>query len=725
MRKVSLMSESTISWPPPTGWRKGRLLRPAAGRVSVPHAGLVLRAQSAPGDYALAMNAPGWSLHGGLDPQDDSYRCWMCSNGLVVKAPHSDDLLLTLFFTAPNVLQGFVHSGARPNLFSADEPVHAQDHEQRLDTNGLHIVLAYGDADNGQTFAVGFSRTSYEKAASRAQGALKHDPHTVLQQEMARRSQFLGTVQTRDADVALILEAHETLAGALRPPQGVLTHRWPESDTLAGAFSLNELSPLIPAWCVLDVTVAEDILRAAFGQVKSNGFLPAWVRPDGSHAESEMAWPTLALCSQWALDHGASDEFAAFALRRLSAYVGHALERFHRGGHYAWRSDREAFIPETFNNELATVDLAVFLLCETDAFMALADRYDRDDLVTAFIQRQRDLLRRHLQEYLWDDKDRLFRDRFIGGDTTKRTTLSSYLPLLWPGLDERQRGQTLKRLNLALGKRKQGGIDSWEHWESDPVFPTVPALHQAFVLQAVRTAGHEDAAWKLEQALFRALAHAFEARQTIPADLTGENPDADSTASSVMGAALAVNLVCRPGDDAAEGIESSKAVRWLDRHRTAVGLTVLGALISGLAVVVLTYQFKRTPTAVDMTTMTSLADRYYRDGRYDQAMEIYRRLGETEPGNRTLQLLLGNTLYRQGRLEEAERHYRRALDEDQPSPSALRNLAITLYEQGNLEEAARYFQMIIDELADRYPELATQAQTSLDIIEFHSSRDRP
>ncbi len=522
--------------------------------------------------------------------------------------------------------------------------------------------------------------------------------------------------QPQGANEPLVSAARKTLYEALREPEGVLRSRWSESDDPARAFSINELFPLTLAWCAQDVTVAQDLIREALNQMKPNGFVPAWVQPDGRHSEDAMAWPTLAMCAQRVMDHGDDPTLAAFLLPRLETYLAHALERFERHGGYAWKSPEEAFIPETFDEELGTVDLCTLLLCEIDAFLELTERHERTDLVPAFLHRHRNQVRSHLNDHLWHQDEGLFRDCYINGAPIKRTTLSGFLPLLWRNLDEARQQRTLKRLHHAAGNRHQKGIGLWEQWDSDPHPTRYPALHQAFLVEAVRTTKDEKVQRVLESGLSEALSDAFTARQRIPDDLSAAQ-ESDGKASSPRGGALVIMLLAPAVRHEEVAVEGSAFAQWLERHRLGLITVVVSLLVLVLGGVILSYQFKRGPTAVDMETKIGLAQMHYTGGRYSEAAALYEELIEAEPTSLRLHFLKANALYRDGRYAEAEEHYRMAADEDRPSPRILRNLAIALYRQDKFQEAATYFQQIIDEYSQRYPVLADQAATALEIIE--------
>lgn len=712
------MTDSTSTWPPPTGWQKGRVLRPAAARALGVPVGCAFKALPTPGAYAPIEDTAAWSLHCGLDAQIDPLDIWMLHNGLAVKSGPSDELMLALYAVEPDALCGYAHSSmAQPSLFTPELPLHTEEDGQWLHTGRHYVALCHSPISEGIRFALAVSANSQSQALNDAREALQRDPRDELRNDMARCAKLLRAAQSQQADAMLMTEAYDTLASALRAPQEAIPHRWSESGTEPGSFSVNALYPLITAWCPLDITVAEDLFRAACSGMDPSGFVPARMRPDGNHDRQAMAWPTLVLCAKTISDHGASDAFYEYALPCLATYLEHALQRFRKDNNYIWRSPEESFIPETFDLDLATVDLTTFLLSEIELFLEMTAAHDRNDLVTPIIRMHTDRLNDHLTNHLWDDNDHVFRDGYANGQPIKRTTLSALLPLMLGNLAAAYCAPTLKRLQQQIAARNQGGLGLWEWWESDPQRPPAPALHQAFVLHAARRSGHEETARRLETKLRDALEQGFSREQVIPDDLSSSSETTSNPpSSSIMGAALAVSVVLPLDTGSSERALVSPAVRWLDRHRLAVLGTTVGLVLVALATVIMSYQFKRTPTAVEMEAISGLAERYYYDGRHEKAAALYRGLVQSAPDNRLLHFRLANALYRQGLYAEAEHHYRRALTEEMPSPRILRNLAITLHRQGKHREAAHYFEIIATQYPQSYPEMAAQAQTALDIL---------
>ncbi len=457
--------------------------------------------------------------------------------------------------------------------------------------------------------------------------------------------------------------------------------------------------------------------------MQADGFLPARIHANGATSTDTFAWPVIAQSAAAVLQRGASTDFASFALPRLARYLGHALDRFEKDGHYVWRTPEEAFIPDTFDLDLATVDLAAFLLSDLDAFCDLCAAYEYNDPAVQTLQAQRDGLVAHLTDHLWDGDTGVFRDRYVNGKQIKRTTLSTYLPLLWKGLGSAYREQVFRHMREQSAKTGNAPADLWERWDADPVDPPAPAQQEAYVLYALYQTDDSGIQRQFQTALNNALQFAYNKHGMIPADLSGAV--SDPSGSSVNGAALVVMVTHPPSASRAPADTSSQTIRWLDRYRVAVVGALMGALVIAITAVVLTYLFKATPTAVDMETLTGLAERHYADGRYEQAIAIYHELTDAMPGNVGLHFRLGNAYYRAGQLAQAEQHYQRALDSDRPHPRAMRNLAITLYDQGKYDEAASYFQMIIDRFGDHYPTLANQAQLALDIMQPRLSAGDP
>ena len=147
------------------------------------------------------------------------------------------------------------------------------------------------------------------------------------------------------------------------------------------------------------------------------------------------------------------------------------------------------------------------------------------------------------------------------------------------------------------------------------------------------------------------------------------------------------------------------------RGRLAALMAVLVAVIVAACVGLGLYLAFR-----DRESASSLFDRgarAFEEGRYDEAIDLYKKALEKEPessigynllgmGYRFLYLQARNTGYREKEVEA----FRRAIELDPRNVAALVNLGATLYDQGDRAEAAAFLQKALDV----YPDHPDRAQ---------------
>lgn len=696
---------------PPREWSAGCLLRRSAWRAAAHHGEPAYRTLSTPGAVSLRDGDPGWSFHTGVDGGDYGYQFWMIANGWVAGHAKESQPRCMAFWSASRAITGFARSPFKPGLFSAEHPVQQGNDLEWLDLPDHHVALLRVPEEKGVRFALAVSHTDHADAVRLARLALRVDPFSVSAKEYAARQRYW----TRNASAGpLLKKAHtwalETVVGALRPAEGALPHTWSESETQPGTFDINRVLPLCMAWGVIDPAVAEDIVRTALSRQQPNGFIPAWARTDGQQAKTEMAWPSLASAVQVVLEHGGEPDFATYALPRLIKFIDHALRRFARQGHFAWTGKAEAFVPDVFEADTSTVDCAAMLLTEIDTVRKLAAKYPVRGVDLEFIEAERETVFHHLTSRLWDSEEGAFRDRVLSGPFVSRKTIGRFLALGVADIPAPKRSATARRLGRDKDWRNDLGLAQWEPESSKADPPPVSALAQAYLLRATQLGDPQGKAIWYAEALKGCLLRQFKTDGRIASE---------SAPSSVDAALLWVTATHPHLQDGSGTLRKNpgRLTLWLDRHRTPVLLITSALVLITLLSIVLTYMFRTNPTGTDIEVLSSIAERHYHDGRYEEAIAIYQDLSRHLPGNVTLHQRLANALYRAGRLEEAETHYRRALAVDYPPPAVLRNLAITLFYLERYEESAEFLEELIERYGTRYVRLAEDAQVLLDIIE--------
>ena len=718
MRTLRRMNKADLFYYPLNGWQAGRRFICTTWPQASHAVGPGFKAADTPGTFSCNDPTVDWNFNLHAEAVEPAPRIWCLANGIVLAAADKPTLLAAQFVVRTHAWTGFALLPCIPTLFSAaDEVQTVAENRQLLAVNGLHIALLRQPTERGLRFAWAVSESDPEAALAEAEAALEIDATERAQEEIACRLKALEA-QRNQTEVARNMQASalEALIAALRPPQGHLTHCWSESTAHPGAFYLNELLPLVDAWSRVDRHIAMQLIGAALDTQTEDGILPAWSFPDGT-ASTQSMWPALATSLRTQLNdpESGNDERPEQAWAAAARGLVKMLDFFERQGRYRWRTAEEAFIPDLFDEQLLTIDVAALLLAECEACMLAAQRgIYVDPLDIEAIRASRTPLQRQLTETLWNSATGSFCDRYTGGAFIRRRTAGRFLPLASTSLPQNLSDTVWEQLSSAKEFKPDAGLRLWEHWESDPIEPPVAPLQNYYIWHAAKSRRAAEEFLPLADRWYAALLKQHQQALKQDADAAEE---ADPPAP--VRAALALTLNQRVQEASSQKVQP-KWLLWLDRHRMGVLVCVAGPLLAILIGISIYLLIKPDPTDVDMEAIHSVAQRHYEDGDYDQAIALYQELYRFLPKSPTVNHRLGNALFRAGRYAEAEEHYRRAIDEEWPMPRSLRNLAITLHRQGRLDEATTYFELLIELYAEHYPELAAQATIALDIIRAQS-----
>lgn len=514
----------------------------------------------------------------------------------------------------------------------------------------------------------------------------------------------------------VLQESRRILESRVRPPEGVLPYRWSASDADPRIMDLNEVLPLIGAWRIADPALARDLLRSAFAAQADDGSLPRACGPSGAVEESTAPWPLFAQSLQ-GLHFCAPDPAFMDDLRpRMLRYLGWALSYFDPDGEGRprWTSRREALVPETWDEQLRSADLAALLLAETEALTRLGA--PPDELAPLRIHAQR--IADELRAFFWDPGDQIYRDRYADGRFVARRTFSAVLPLVWrnlPALAAVEAGRLLER-GGTFGSRTSG-VPLWEPWPEDEAPPAAPASHQAILLFGLQQAER----WRLTRDLRMRLTAVIEAshdrRRALPTSYQGQDP-ASLQAPSAVAAAVALQVLADPP---ALRIRTGPS-RWLerlDRHRGTLAAVLVLGLLAGLVLATRWWQRRRIPPGPSLEALVGLAHNKYKRGEYAEAERMCREIVEYWGKDTRLPVryLYGNALFRTGQYAAAFEQYRRAMEDPDLEPLARFNMAQTLVRLGRRPEALSAFLRLAAEQEQEFPELAERARLASDFLQ--------
>ena len=722
------MDASAIVWPPRTLWRAGLPLRSSAWTSrTTSDRPCVVRTLKTPGDIGPLGSQTVWSLHLGLPANADAPRCILLSNGYRIEFPRRiPPLSVDCLLTSPGVLIGQSAGGVAPFLFSAEAEVQKADGAEWIDSGDQTIVLASITREGFTRFCLSFGEPDHAVAMTTARSHLSQDVSTVFGKECAQRARIFGDYVVRDDIAPLVAHGFESLVSHLRSPSGVFPFRWSvASAEQEGLFDINQVHALVSAWRYADPDVAKDILKSALACQRSDGSIPARCRADGA-AVVYPARPLFARSAAMIWNETRDTAFVDHVLPKLKRHLEWALKHYDPAGTGSpcWQSADEAFIPATFDRNLASADIGTFLVCETEAFLDLCGTSPMHAANQTVLAAYRDLLVSKLESTLWNPKTRSFPDRYMGGEAIERITLSALTPLMWDNLPARYEEALLKQLTSPRQFGGKKGIPLWIEWEGDADPAPVHADHQILLLEALARRGAREETKILAQSVSAELSDQFAANGFIRDSLGAKTASRSSQSlgaksSEACASALTAVLVGVTAERVSEGAFGGR-LKWLTRHGQAVVTGAAAALIIVVLSVTLAFMSKKTLPRQSIEALAGLARQYYVEGNYDQAISICNNLLPGTDNSRMIELIMANALLQKGDLPAAENHYRNILRSDPKSHVALMNLGLTLFHQGRMDESRDLYQRVVNLCGDQQPALKRHAETAIELIAEHS-----
>jgi hypothetical protein len=713
-------------WPPPLPWI-GDWTFCISGWTSPHRPGTEgsFRTLANPGDLAPLNSPAPWSFHAALPAHMGSPDVFLLANGYRLSFPRQPKSgACTCLMTEPGVMIGQCGLDAAPTLFSAEFEIQKSGNAEWINLGDQHVLLTRTQAAKGIRFCLAVGPGNHTSSMNASSGWMEADVDALFDAEVARRGSFWRECPAAPALRPHLTYAVETLIGRVRPPCGAFPFRWSAGDTVDGmVLDANQTLPLALAWRSIDCAVAEDLVCSVLSCQADSGSIPARILADGTVLSSAPAWPLLAQAAVAAWSKRRRPEFLQYVLPRLYRYLADTISHTDptTSGIHCWQSSNESLVPETFDTGLASADLTTFLICEIEAFFRLCDAAPQFTFDRAALQAEHERLTQHLMEALWDAEAKTFRSRYESGSPIERISIASILPLLWIDLPSRYEEPLLRQLNSNGQFHTKCGAPLWLKWDDETESPPIPVAHQILLVEALRRAGAHEELEQFSRTLSGRLEHYFRSYSCLPDDLRpssaiGNSRQTHPQSQHASASALAIVLVDTNDEHEGSAGTTSKSLRWLDRHRTAVvgaSIAILALGVVAIAVALIARRTLPTPTA---EALAGLARQQYVDGNYDQAVSSYQKLWKGTRGSSTVELLLGNTYYVKGDFQAAERCYRNVLQNNPQAPSALYNLGLALFRQNRMDEATACYKEVIAKFGTVHPGLANRARVALGLI---------
>ena len=701
--------------PPLVSWLAGWRFHASAWSDSVFPSSVFLDFKSLdePGAFSLASADDPWSFHLGLKRDTGPVRARMLADGFQLITESGATAICLA--QADGSMVGTVPEGAQPVLFSTENEVQQVGQAWFIDTGTQRIALALRHLPGSTRFALIVSADSPEDALSAVAQALDASPEELLESEFQRRSAFWEECDAPDSLRPGLARSVETLVGHLKPPEGALPCRWScATPRHPGIFCISQLLELVGAWQTLDPAIAEELVLSAMACQQADGSLPSLFQPATGAISDEPSLPVAAQAALLVWEARRNPSFLKHILPALEQYLSWSLAHFRDAatGLHRWTSEREALIPEVYDPALTTADLSALLLCELDAYFALAAHLESPLAVPrqAELRVERERIAANMEDILWDAGAGSFCDRYANGSRVERASLSAMMPLIWGDLNARFKERLIAQLNDPTQFREPGGWRLWIMWEGDDEPPPFSAVHHSLLLPALQRNAPRETFQECALAIARKLLCG--PGETSSLGDTTHHPE--SRSSPVRMASLAM-LAVEAVEEHTGPVPASESVRRMDRHRVLIVSVCVGfvGLFVTIVGAVMTHRSQREAEA---DALVVLAHQHYSQKNYPAAIAIYENILSTYRDRNMVELKMANAFYHEQDYANAEKHYRNIVQTSSNAPKALMNLGLTLYQQGRKQEAARCYEEVVRRFAEFYPATAQRAETALGII---------
>ena len=154
----------------------------------------------------------------------------------------------------------------------------------------------------------------------------------------------------------------------------------------------------------------------------------------------------------------------------------------------------------------------------------------------------------------------------------------------------------------------------------------------------------------------------------------------------------------------------------MDRRRLWLLGLPIGAAALMLIGIAIGFALKTRPHRVSLETLSHLAQRYYREGRYDEARILYESVLGAGHRMPVAEFFLANILAKEGRLDEARERYRQLTGDPLLHQAALVNLGVSYYLQGLTNEALACFTDYVARYGENPGFLLDRARLAADLL---------
>jgi|GEM_PF-3188440 len=532
---------------------------------------------------------------------------------------------------------------------------------------------------------------------------LSEDFEAVIQEELLQRDgaqQLFEEMAHHDSLAAISAEA---MMKALRPAEGSIPMIWCQSSASDHPMlDVNEIHSIALAWRLLDIETAENLLLCVLRLQTNAGAIPVQYAPHTTHSVLEAPKPLLTKTLETVWNVRKNEDFLATALPLLRRHIQWLLHHFDpkRRGLHCWKNRNEPLVPEIFNSDLATVDLAVLLISEIDAFNRLnpANVAGGSSATSQDFAKEREVLEHNILNQFWNENEQAFSNGLLRDNVVSVHGFVQVVPLLWKKLPHTHKITILERITES--GTLPGGMStlSWRKSEMDD--QSFPLLQQLLVFQALQVS---DPHGELLSGFAKITLQGFVEWHTLA--LTNEQRLPINPAM----AAYIINVqAIRQYRYHAKGKVTGYLFKILRRVKAdRFDLAVIAATLFVLFGVHLVYDVLHAPPPLEM--LVAQLNSAYAEKNVEEtirnSLSIMRYYPEDDD---VAQLYAANMSMMEGNFEQAEQFYKMIRENYPDSPGPMIALGIANQLQGDFEEAEQNyaeFSYLFDTI---FPELVTK-----------------
>jgi hypothetical protein len=648
------------------------------------------------GQVAPRVDSPEWIIH---IPAPQNSRTTLLANGFC--AYHEQRKFrcgAEVLTPEPGVLWGRFLNIPAPQLITNANLVH-QEGCDWIETDASNALLKI----TGDVFCLVSKNRVYAEAARTAETYLEKDFEAALGKELTRRAGAVSLFEEMSHHDSLAAICVESMIKALRPAEGSIPLRWSQSSSQESqGLEINELFPLVIAWSLVDPAIAEELLLCALKIQTNAGALPVHFAPHTLYSTMEAPKPLMVKTAEKVWHVREDPVFLKTILPLLRRHLQWLLHHFDpkRRGSYSWKSPSEAIVPELYQSDLATVDLAVLLLTEIEALNRLEQQSLQQTSAMVSFENERIVLEQAIINQFWNEDNTAFSNALLRDLPTPLHGFPERVPLLWEGLPQIQKDSIIDKIRETESLAGLHGALSWK--KSSMEDTAFPLLKQFVLLSALQTADPQST---MLSDFSRLTIQGFVEWQTLSLETNGSLPINPAIAAYIMNVQALHKYRYH-----AQGRISGFFFKVLRKARADRNdIMIVAATLLVLFCVHTYYEMRNAPP--QLATLEMQLSQSYAERNAEETASACNSIIHYYPENAArAKLLKANLLMSSDAYGAAAELYQQVRTEFPDSPSAMVSLGLALQLDGHFSEAEpnyAEFCYLFDEI---FPDIVRQVR---------------